>query len=104
MARSDDKLERAKPEVTGLESYRRLIELQKQMVVLSQRYEQTKRERDQLREAVARDVADQLRARKSVWHRWHRFVRRQLKRGPATPRLNLIRLGTPIRTNPSVSH
>jgi hypothetical protein len=69
MARSDDKLERVKPEITGLESYRRLIELQKQMIELSQHYEQTKRERDVLRDEIVREVADQLRARRSLRHR-----------------------------------
>lgn len=70
MLRDDDKLDRAKPEVTGLESYRRLILLQKQMIELSQQHEQAKRERDVLREKVAREVANHLLARKSLRHRW----------------------------------
>jgi phage-related tail protein len=65
MARSDDKLERAKSEVTGLESYRRLIELQKQMIELSQHHERSRRECDALRDVVAREVAEQMRIRQS---------------------------------------
>jgi hypothetical protein len=57
MARSDDKLEGTKLEATGLESYRRLIELQKQMIELSQHHEQSRRECDALRAVVAREVA-----------------------------------------------
>jgi hypothetical protein len=58
MARSDDKLERAKPVATDLESYRRLIELQKQMIELSQHHERSRRECDALRDVVAREVAE----------------------------------------------
>ena len=57
MARSDDKLEREKPEATGLESYRRLIKLQKEMIELSQQHERSRRECDALREVVAREVS-----------------------------------------------
>jgi hypothetical protein len=65
MARSNDKLDRAKSEVTGLESYRRLIELQKQMIELSQHHERSRRECDALRDVVAREVAEQMRIRQS---------------------------------------
>ena len=57
MLRDDEQLERAGPEATGLESYRRLIELQKQMIELSQYHEQSRRECDALRDVVAREVA-----------------------------------------------
>lgn len=72
MLRDDEQLERAKPEATGLESYRRLILLQKQMIELSQRHEQSKRQRDALRDSVARAVAEELRARRSLRYRWQR--------------------------------
>ncbi len=85
MARSDEQLERAKPAGTGLESYRRLIELQKQMIELSQQHEQSKRERDALREEVARVVAGQVRARRSVRHRLRRSAHRLLQFLRATP-------------------
>jgi hypothetical protein len=80
MARSDTTRERAKPAATGLESYRRLVELQKQMIELSQLHEQTKRERDALREEVAREVAERLRAQKSLRHRLQHKSTRLLKR------------------------
>ncbi|KAB2649642.1 MAG: hypothetical protein DVB33_06180 [Verrucomicrobia bacterium] len=57
MSRSDEKLEWAKPVATGLESYRRLIELQKQMIELSQHHAKSRRECDALRTVVAREVA-----------------------------------------------
>lgn len=59
------------PMATGLDSYRRLIELQKQMIVLSQQYEKAKRECDALRDEVAQEVIDQVRARRSLRHRLH---------------------------------
>ncbi len=58
MARSDEQLERAGPEVTGLESYRHLIELQKQMIDLSQQHKRSRRECEVLRAVVAREVAE----------------------------------------------
>ena len=57
MLRDDEQLERAGPEATGLESYRRLIELQKQMIELSQQHERSRRECEVLRDVVAREVA-----------------------------------------------
>ena len=66
MVPSDEMLERAKPEVTGLESYRRLIELQKQMIALSQHHERARRECEALRATVAREVAEQARGRQSA--------------------------------------
>ena len=65
MLRDDDKLERAKSAETDLESYRRLIELQKQMIELSQHHERSRRECDALRDVVAREVAEQRRIRQS---------------------------------------
>ena len=104
MARSNEQLERVKPEVTGLESYRRLIELQKQMIELSQLHEQTKRERDQLQEEVVREVVAQLRAHKNFWHRWPWAVRMQFKRWRIALLWNLARFGNRIKTTPSASN
>jgi seryl-tRNA synthetase len=67
-----------------LEPYRRLVELQKQMIELSQQHEQTKRERDALRKQVARERAQQLRSRRSFRHHLHRSAEKILKRMPAT--------------------
>jgi hypothetical protein len=50
---ANKKLEWAKPVATGLESYRRLIELQKQMIELSQHHAKSRRECDALRTVVA---------------------------------------------------
>jgi hypothetical protein len=82
MLRDDDKLERAKPEVTGLESYRRLIELQKQMIELSQQHERSRREYDALRDVVAREVAGQARGRQSTVARWRISAGKWFKRSP----------------------
>jgi hypothetical protein len=104
MLRDDDKLERAKPEVTGLESYRRLIMLQKQMIELSQQHEQAKRERDVLREKVAREVADHLLARRSLRHRWRGKLVKFLKRWRLSKIANPFRFTGRIRTTPSPSN
>ncbi len=66
MLRDNEQLERTKPGATGLESYRRLIELQKQMIELSQHHEQSRRECDALRDVVAREVAEHVRGRRST--------------------------------------
>jgi hypothetical protein len=78
MARSDDKVERAKPELTGLESYRRLIELQKQMIELSQHHERSRRECEALRTAVTQEVA----ARQSLTGRLRHSATKLFKRSP----------------------
>ena len=82
MARSDEQLERAKPEVTGLESYRRLIELQKQMIELSQHHERSRRECDALRDVVAREIAGQARGRQNAVARWRTAADKWTKRSP----------------------
>jgi len=104
MLRDDDKLERAKPEATGLESYRRLIMLQRQMIELSQQHEQSKRERDALREKVAREVADHLLARKSLRHRWQRRLVNFWKRSRLSKFANPTRFMGRFRTTPSTSN
>jgi len=82
MARSDEKLEGARPEETGLESYRRLIELQKQMIELSQHHERSRRECDALRDVVAREVAEQIRLRQSPGARLRASAVKLFKRSP----------------------
>lgn len=78
MLRDDEKLERAKPEATGLESYRRLIELQKQMIELSQQHERSRRECEALRDVVAREVA----ARRSATGRLRNSAAKLFKGSP----------------------
>jgi len=82
MARNDEKLEWAKPTATGLESYRRLIELQKQMIELSQHHERSRREYDALRDVVAREVAGQARGRHSTVARFRASAGKWFKRSP----------------------
>ena len=82
MLRDDDKLERAKPEVTGLESYRRLIELQKQMIELSQHHERSRRECEALRDLVALEVAEHVRGRNSTVARLRATAGKWFKRSP----------------------
>jgi len=82
MYRDDEKLERAKPEGNGLESYRRLIELQKQMIELSQHHERSRRECDALRDMVAREAAEQVRGRQSTSARLRASAVKLFKRSP----------------------
>lgn len=87
-----------------LEPYRRLIELQRQMLVLSRQHEQAKRERDTLREEVVQEVADHIRARKSLRHRWQRKLVKFLKHWRLTQLANLTRFTSRIRATLSASN
>lgn len=82
MLRNDEQLERAKPEGTDLASYRRLIELQKQMIELSQHHERSRRECEALRDVVAREVMEQARARQGTSARLRASAGKLLKRSP----------------------
>jgi ribosomal protein S3 len=70
------------PQNDGLASYRRLIELQKQMIELSQKHELSKRECNALREQVAREVAQRLHNRRTWRRRMQQSARRILQRVP----------------------
>ena len=65
-----------------LEPYRRLVELQKQMIELAQQHELTRRRRDALHEQMARDVANRRHHRHGWRHRLHQSAARLLKRVP----------------------
>jgi IS5 family transposase len=65
-----------------LEPYRRLVELQKQMIELAQKHEQTKRRRDALREQMARDITVRRPVRRGLRHRLQRSAAKLLKRVP----------------------
>ena len=52
-----------------LASYRRLIDLQKQMIELAQQFERTRKERDSLRSELARELRGQIKLRTSAWRR-----------------------------------
>jgi hypothetical protein len=59
-----------------LEPYRRLVELQKQMIELAQQHEHSKRKRDALREQMTRAARSRLPGR-------HRGLRHRLQRSAA---------------------
>lgn len=103
MARSDDTLERAKPKTNGLESYRRLIELQRQMIELSQLHEQTKRERDALREEVAREVIEPMLARRRLRHWLQHSTAKYLRRFRNLSLFNLEKSDVRFRSPRSAS-
>ena len=65
-----------------LEPYRRLVELQKQMIELAQQHEQSKRKRDALREQMTRAVTDRAPGRHGLRHRLRRSAANILKRVP----------------------
>lgn len=68
----------------NLEAYRRLVELQKQMIELAQRHEQARRECEALRAQIADEVAVSLRDKRLLNHqlrvaasRWNWFNRKE---------------------------
>lgn len=73
---------RGKPKANSLESYRHLIELQKQMIELSREHEETKRECAALREQVAREATRRSRDRKKLQYRIQQSAGKLLKRLP----------------------
>jgi hypothetical protein len=80
MARSGKPLERAKPATTDLESYRRLVELQKEIVELAEQYKLSKRQRDELFAKVVREVDERWQNRNSVRRRLQQAATRLLER------------------------
>jgi len=71
------------PSVKGaardLEPYRRLVDLQKQMIELAQQHEQTKRRRDVLHEQMAREIAGRRPVRRGLRHRLQQSAVKLLK-------------------------
>jgi len=65
-----------------LEPYRRLVELQKQMIELAQQHEQSKRQCDALREQMVREVTDRRPVRRGLRHRLQQSGAKLLKRVP----------------------
>jgi hypothetical protein len=65
-----------------LEPYRRLVELQKQMIELAQQHEQSKRRRDALRDQMVREVIDRRPVRRGLRHRLQQSAAKLLKRVP----------------------
>lgn len=73
---------RGRPKANSLESYRRLIELQKQMIELSREHEETKRECAELREQVTKEMTKKSRSRRTLQHRIQRSAGKWLKHVP----------------------
>lgn len=65
-----------------LTPYRRLVELQKEMIALSQKHEHSKREGARLREQVAREVEILVRRRVSFRQRLRRSTTKFITRLP----------------------
>jgi hypothetical protein len=65
-----------------LEPYRRLVELQKQMIELAQQHEQSKRRRDALHEQMVREVVNRRLRRRGWRHRLHQSAAKLLQRVP----------------------
>ena len=91
MARSWKENPGMKMVTEDLEPYRRLVELQKQMIELAQQHEQSKRRRDALRELMERTVADRLPGHRGLRHRLRRSAAKLLQRVPGF---------TPEKTSP----
>jgi len=88
MFQDEEQMQTAKPMSADREPYRRLIELQKQMIELVQRHERTKRECSALREQLLEEMAG---PRRWPWNpgretRWLRgFMRVQKSRRAGRP-------------------
>jgi hypothetical protein len=95
MSRGAEKLSAATPSGDALKAYRRLIELQKQMIELSQQHEQARRECDTLREEVARNWFATSRTRTGLRQRppWSvaKFLKRLLGFGSNETNLNSLK-------------
>ncbi len=82
--------------VDDLTPYRRLVELQKEMIALSRKNEHSRRERAVLREQVAREVAMIVRRRTSFRHRLRRSTTQFITRLPGFGLLpNVLKTLTP---------
>ena len=77
----NDKTE-AKTVGDDLEPYRRLVELQKQMIELAQQHEQSKRRRDALREQMVREVVDRQPVRPGLRERLRQSAAKLRQRVP----------------------
>jgi hypothetical protein len=82
----------AKPGADDLEPYRRLIEIQKQLVKMAKQNEQTRRECDALREQAARDLFESLRWKGTFRARLRRKAFRLLKRLPRMTPAEIFRV------------
>jgi hypothetical protein len=82
MARHWNDMAKEKTVGDDLEPYRRLVELQKQMIELAQQHEHSKRRRDALREQMVREVANRRPVRRGLRHRLQRSAAKLLQHVP----------------------
>ena len=82
MYRGGEEIQVGKNGADDLTPYRRLIELQKEMIAFSQKHEHSKRQRAVPREQVAREVAMIVRRRTSLRRRLRRSTTRFIMRLP----------------------
>ncbi|MGO8837409.1 MAG: hypothetical protein ACLQAH_01175 [Limisphaerales bacterium] len=82
MARSWKKEPGVKMVAEDLEPYRRLVELQKQMIELAEQHEQSKRKRDALREQMTREATNRLPGHRGLRHRLQWSAAKLLRRVP----------------------
>ena len=82
MPADEPHLSRVGPSGDALESYRRLIELQKQMIELSRQHAESKRECAVLRDQVAREMTNGRRARRTLTYRAQQSASKLLRRLP----------------------
>jgi len=83
MTQSEGKTPAPGPSGDHLESYRRMVEMQRQIIELVKKHEQSKREFEQLREQVSHEMAlfcgrrrsPTARARRLAVRTWHRLRR-----------------------------
>ena len=79
MSEGDNEHSGAKTAAKDIEPYRRLVNLQKQMIELAQQHELTKRRRDSLREQITREAVDRRRDRRGLRYRFQQAGARFLK-------------------------
>ena len=82
MERAGEDKQMGKRVADDLTPYRRLIELQKEMIACSQQHAHSKREQDVLRKQVARELDRLIRRRGTLRHRLRRSTARLITRLP----------------------
>jgi len=80
MSGGDNEHSGKKSAAKDIEPYRRLVDLQKQMIELAQQHELTKRRRDSLREQITREAVGHRHNRRGLRHRLQQAGARVLKR------------------------
>ena len=92
MRQGKKKTQARKPTGDDLASYRRLIEIQKQVAKMAKLHERTRRECDVLREQVAREAIESLRRKGGLRHRLRLSAFKFFKRLPRATAAELFRM------------